>query len=179
MTTQSIVESGMTFGPYRKCECFHIERSECYAAIRKHVKMAEFLLLRGSREVPVMYVVEAKSSAPRPGSQDFDKFIGETREKLINAFALGWASCLKRHQSAEEELPERFRALCLSNLDVRFVLVINGHKDDWLPPLNDALKKALLSIVKCWALSPNSVKVLNDATAQEYGLIRPAPGSGN
>ncbi len=179
MTTQSIVESGMTFGPYRNCEFFHIEKSKRYAAIQKRAKMAEILLLSGSREKPVMYVVEAKSSAPRPGSQDFYKFIGETREKLINAFVFGWASCIMRHQEAEEELPERFRALCQWNVDVKFVLVINGHEIDWLLPLNDALKKALYPIVKCWAKSPNSVIVLNDAMAREYKLIRPAPGGGN
>ena len=102
MTTELIFESGMTFGPYPEGRCFYIEKSSCYAAIREHVKMAEFLLLRTSHGNQVIWVVEAKSSAPRPETQpnpgtkqDFDIFIAEIREKLINAFSLGWASCLE------------------------------------------------------------------------------------
>ena len=180
MTTQPIVESEMTFGPYPEGRCFHVEQSNCYAAIQEHVQMAEFLLLRTSNDSPVIWVVEAKSSTPRPETQpNFDDFIAETRGKLINAFSLGWASCLKRHQEAEAELPERFKTLNLSEVDVKFVLVINGHQERWLPPLQEALGNALRSTVKCWAFSPTAVVVINDALAQEHGLILPAQGGGN
>ncbi len=142
--------------------------------------MAEFLLLRTSNDSPVMWVVEAKSSTPRPETQpNFDDFIAETRGKLINAFSVGWASYLKRHQKAEAELPERFKTLNLSAVDVKFVLVINGHQEGWLPPLQEALGNALRSTVKCWAFSPTAVVVINDALAQEHGLILPAQGGGN
>ena len=180
MTTQSIVESGMTFGPYPEGRCFHIEKSNCYAAIQEHVQMAEFLLLRTSNDRPVIWVVEAKSSTPRPESQpNFDDFIAETRGKLINAFSLGWACCLRRHQQAEAELPEDFKALRLSRVDVKFVLVINGHQEGWLPPLQEALGNALRSTVNCWAFAPTAVVVINDALAQQYGLILPAQEGGN
>lgn len=172
MTTQPIIESGMTFGPYLEGQCFYIEKSAIYAVIQEYVKMAEFLLLRESKGKQVVWIVEAKSSTPRPESQpNFDKFIAEIREKLINAFSLGWASCLKRHQQAEAELPENFKTLNLSQIDVKFVLVIKGHQEAWLPPLQDALKKALDSTVKSWAFAPTSVAVLNDVLAEEYGLI--------
>ena len=180
MSTYLIIESGMTFGPYPEGRCFHIEKSNCYAAIEKHVQMAEFLLLRTNNEKPVIWIVEAKSGAPRPETQpNFEKFIAEIREKLINAFSLGWASCLRRHQQAEAELPEDFKTLNLSQVDVKFVLVINGHKDKWLPPLQDALGIALRSTVKTWAFAPTSVAVINDALAQQHGLIMPAQGAGN
>ena len=179
MTTQPIIESGMTFGPYPEGRCFHIEKSNCYAAIQKHVQMAEFLLLRTSNDSLVIWVVEAKSSTPRPETQpNFDDFIAETREKLINALSLGWACCLKRHPQAEAELPEGFKTLDLSEIDVRFVLVINGHREEWLPPVQDALWRKLRSTVKCWAFAPTSVAVINDALAQQYGLILPAQGGG-
>lgn len=167
----------MTFGPYPKGRCFHIEKSNCYAAIQNHTKMAEFLLLRTRRRIPVIWIVEAKSSTPHPDTQTkFNDFIAEIREKLINAFSLGWASCLKRHQEAEAELPEGFKTLNLSQVDIMFVLVIKGHQKKWLPPLQDELKNALRSTVKCWAFSPTSVAVINDADAQKYGLIPSSPG---
>jgi hypothetical protein len=59
----------------------------------------------------------------------------------------------------------------LSHVDVRFILVINGHKEEWLPPLQDALRAALRSTVKTWSFSPTSVAVLNDVLARQYGLI--------
>jgi hypothetical protein len=178
MTTKPIIESGMTFGPYPDGHCFYIEKSDCYKAIREHVQMAEFLLLPANKgRSPALWIVEAKSSTPRPETQpNFESFIAEIREKLINAFSLGWASCLRRHENAKAELPEAFKALDLSQTDVKFVLVIKGHQEAWLPPLQDALGIALRSTVKTWAFSPTSVAVINDKLAQQYGLILPTQG---
>jgi hypothetical protein len=178
MTTQPIVESGMTFGPYPDGLCFYIEKSNTYADIQQGVQMAEFLLLRvdnGKR--PVLWVVEAKSSTPRPETQpNFDEFIAEIREKLVNAFSLGWASCLKRHQQADAELPAPFKELDLSQAGVRFVLVVNGHKEEWLKDIQDALKIALHSTIKTWCFAPTSVAVINEELARQHGLILPAQG---
>mgnify|MGYP001612030322 CR=1 FL=1 len=140
--------------------------------------MAEFLLLRtGNGRRPTLWIVEAKSSTPRPKTQpNFDNFIAEIREKLINAFSLGWASCLRRHPHAEAELPEAFKMLDLSQTDVKFVLVIKGHREAWLPPLHDALRIALRSTVKSWGFALTSVAVINDALAQKHDLILPEPG---
>ena len=172
MTTQHIVESEMEFGPYPKDRCFYIEKSECYSAVRDHVKMAEFLLLRVTDENSALWVIEAKSSTPRAETKpNFDSFIAEIREKLTNAFSLGWASCLGRHPQAKAELPKDFKTLDLSRADVVFCLVIRGHKEEWLPPLKDALENELRSTVKTWAFSGNSVVVINDSLARENGLI--------
>ena len=142
--------------------------------------MAEFLLLRRNGDNPVIWVVEAKSSSPCLENQpNFDDFIAETREKLINAFSLGWACCLKRHSKAEEELPEEFKELCLPQVDVKFVLVINCHPDEWLSPIKNALENALRSTVKCRAFAPTSAIVINDALARHYELTRPAQEGGN
>ena len=82
---------------------------------------------------------------------------------------LGIAACLQRHPDAH--LPSAFRTLALNTADFGFVLVINGHKKDWLPPLQEALSKALKPIIKTWGLPANSVAVLNHELALEYGLI--------
>jgi hypothetical protein len=117
-------------------------------------------------------VIEAKSSAPQPAPPArFDEFIGEIRNKLVNALSLGIAACLARHPAAQAELPDRFRALDLGTSGFRLVLVINGFQKAWLPPLQDALSKALASTRKLWALGPNAVAVLNDVGAREHGLL--------
>ena len=125
-----------------------------------------------------MLVVEAKKSSPKEDSQpNFDKYIQDIRDKMINSFSIGWALCLQRHPHYEE-LPEPFRLLDLSNTVPRFVLVIKDHKDKWLPPIQQALKKALNRTIKCWAIPPMSVLVFNEALAQKHGLILPRENQG-
>lgn len=174
MSDQLIEESGMTFGPYPSDLCFYIEKSETYRRIRKKIKIAEFLLLRKKPEKTAIWVIEAKSSSPKEENrQNFDAFIAEIREKFVNAFSLGWSCCLGRHLIAEGELPEDFKDLDLARSDVRFILVINGHRDSWLPPLQDALNIAMNSTVRTWAFAPASVAVINDKMARQHGLICP------
>ena len=175
MTINQIVESGMTFGPYPKGHCFFIEKSATYKKIQNNLQIAEFLLLHHSKDgTPVVWVVEAKSSTPRPATQpNFDEFIEEIHEKLMNAFSLGIAICLNRHKSNKRDLPDRFKTLDLSIASVRFVLVVKGHREAWLPPLQEALSKALHSTIKTniWNLLPLSVAVINDELALKHGLI--------
>jgi hypothetical protein len=170
-----IVESGMTFGPYPDGHCFYVEKSATYAAIQEGVQMGEFLLLRREEgKVPSVFVIEAKSSTPRPEIQPrFDEFIAEIREKLTNALGLGLASCLRRHAAAAAELPEPFQHLDLAASSFRLVLIINGHKKEWLPPLQEALAKALHSTSQTWALGANAVAVINEEGARRFGLIAP------
>jgi len=170
MTTQPIIESGMIFGSYSEGHCFHIEKSETYQYIQKGVKIAELLLLHRSN-VPKVLIIEAKSSSPRPETQpNFDEFIKEIRDKLTNALTLYVTTCLKRH-STWQELPTPFQEIDLERIDFCLILVIKGHKKDWLPPLQDELKKVLDSTVKTWKLSPTSVAVINHEVAQEQKLI--------
>ena len=171
--TVSIMESGMTFGPYHDDHVFYIEKSATYRQVQQGVQMAEFLLLRTKEgRPPTVWVVEAKSSTPRPATQpNFDEFIVEIREKLSNALVLGVAACLKRHKAAGAELPDPFKALDLSTLGFRLVLVIKGHKAAWLPPLQEALAKTLHPTVRTWALPPIAVQVINDDMARSLGLI--------
>ncbi len=161
-----IVESGMKFGPYSEDKCFHIEKSKIYEKIQQNVKMAEFLLLRSQK----LWVVEAKSSTPRPETQpNFDTFIEEVCKKLSNALSLGLALCLKRYP--DENVPQTLHELNLAIVEFRLVLVINGHQQDWLPPLQDALRKSLNTTIKIWGLSATAVIVMNDKLAQKYQLI--------
>lgn len=173
MTNTPIDESGMRFGPYPEGQCFYIEKSAAYQAIQKGVKIAEFLLLRTRNgQPPKVWIIEAKSGTPRPETQPgFDEFVAEIREKLSNALSLVLALRLSRHGNVSTGLPASFKVLDLAIADFRFVLVINGHHEDWLPPLQDALSKALHSTVRTWGFSPTSVVVINDTLARTHGLI--------
>lgn len=174
MNTQTFVESNMTFGPYPEGHCFRIEKSEVYTDLQQDIKIAEFILFRPENEekAPAICIVEAKSSTPRPETQpNFDDFITEIRDKFINAFSIGLSCCLKRHKKSDKELPEPFKNLYLSQVEVQFFLIINGHKDEWLPPIKDELHKSLRVMIKTWALSSKSVLVLNNELAKKYKFI--------
>lgn len=178
MITKDFIESDMKFGPYPAGQCFYIEKSACYEKVKEGVKMAEFLLLKQQQQGHVVWVVEAKSSSPRPGTQPaFPEFIDEIRAKLTNGFVMSVAMRLERHPNECAELPEPFKKLDLKTASFRFVLIINGHKDEWLPPLQEKLSLALMPVVKSWDLPPSSVAVLNEIGAQREGLIRPTAGA--
>lgn len=166
MTMESIIESGMTFGPFAKDDCFCIEKSNVYGNIKGGVKISEFLLLKNGK----ILVIEAKSGAPHPGNKtSFDDFINEIREKFINSMSLYLAMRLKRH--SDGELSDTYKKLDLAEITFLFILVINGFEDEWLIPIKDALARALFSTSKTWALQIPSVIVCNEALARKYKLM--------
>jgi hypothetical protein len=170
--SKTINESDMSFGPYEDDDCFEIESSALYRRIKDGVKMVEFALVRRPVGKPVsVWLVEAKKSSPRPETQpDFDHFVDEIRQKLSNGLQTVLAACLERHPEASTELPAGFLALSLKE-KMCLVLVINGHQEAWLVPIQDALRLALQTVIKTFGLEPMSVAVLNDEMARSRGLI--------
>ena len=169
----SITESGMTFGPFPVDHLFYVEKSEIYQKLQDRVKIAEFALLRMDSGQPrSLWIVEAKSSAPQPATiPNFDEFLREICEKLVNAFNITLALSLGRHAEYAGDLPPLFKSLDLSSAGFRLILVINGHQTDWLPPLRDALVKLLRLTLITWDMTPLPVVVLNQELAEQYGLI--------
>ena len=172
MSKISFIESGMTFGPFEDSDFFYIEKSQTYAKIQEHVKMAEFLLLRSSSSKMHVFVIEAKSSSPSPTNEiDFDKFINDIKMKFYNAFTLSLSMIHNRHSQALKELPSNFRSLNPEQIEFRLVLIINGHPIDWLPPIKSSLEFGLIPLIKTWPISGSAVIVLNEELAKEHSLI--------
>jgi hypothetical protein len=178
MTSEAIIESGMSFGPYADGHCFYIEQSHTLREINKKankgegVQIAEFLLLRTKDNQVTVSIVEAKSSSPQRSSQpNFDNYIDEIKAKLINSLALFVAIYLQRHPTGSAELPDHFRQLTLASVHFQLILVIKNSKTEWLPPLQDGLKKALKPTVKIWNLAPTSISVLNEEEARKRALV--------
>jgi len=175
----TITESGMTFGPFADTHCFQIEGSTLHESAQPGIQIAEFLLVRDGQvnSPPQVWIVEAKSSTPDPGSplpgaaETFSAFIEEMRDKLLNALTLGVTACIDRHANSGQVLPNAFKGLPLNQTLFRLVLVVNGHKAEWLPPLQDALTQALRVTSRTWDLGAGSVVVINDALARQRGLV--------
>jgi len=176
MTTEPIIESGMTFGPYPDGHCFYIEKSQALQKIHKNTKkgegiqIAEFLLLETKDNQVTIFIVEAKTTSPRP--ENSNNYIDEIKEKLANSLALFVAIYLQRHPASNLELSDHFRQFELANVKFLLILVIKNSKEDWLIPVKDALQKALKPTVKIWNLAPTSVIVLNEDGARKHGLVQ-------
>ncbi|MDD3040643.1 hypothetical protein [Bacteroides sp.] len=165
-----IQESGMTFGPFANEHCFWIEKSAIYGKIQGGVKIAEFILLQPDQNS--LFVLEAKTSSPNPQNGEsrykFEDYITEIAEKLLNALTLGVTSCLERHIDIKNEVPIGFKNLAYNSLKIILILVIKDHKQEWLSPVNDALKKKLAAAIKTW---PLNIIVLNESLARRNGLL--------
>jgi len=170
MSRMTIFESKMNFGPFECDDVFHVEKSNLYTKLQKGVRIAEFVIRRKIEEGNAFWIVEAKSSSPQPGKENFALFISEVAEKWINTFQLTAAASLSRHGEVND-LPPTFGTFLSPAERLHFVLVMRGHKDEWLPPLSEKLNDTLRSFLKTWHIGPNSIRVLNDARARSEGLI--------
>ena len=164
-----ISESGMDFVPYPEDCVFHMEQSQLYASVRESgVKSVEFMWKKNPM---MLQFVEAKSSSPQPtagNSLRFDDFIGEVADKFLHSLNLYCSAVLGRH-SAVCDLPEAFCGLDADCPAILFLLVINGHRIEWLPPIREALFRKLRSYRAIWGIE---IAVLNHKLAAEKGLIR-------
>lgn len=169
--TAAIHESGMAFGPYGAGQCFYIEKSKLYQGLGQGVQIAEFALLHTGRNGQAIWLVEAKSSSPRPETlPNFDEFIAEITQKMRNTLQVMVAALMGRHPE-DGELSADFKALDLKTIAFKCVLVIKGHEDAWLVPLQDALDKALRPLARTMALGAGAVAVMNEEVAKAFGLI--------
>lgn len=96
------------------------------------------------------------------------EFIVEVSNKLTNALELFISSNLRIANDSKEEANNLIDFNSISEYSIKFRLVINGHKKEWLTNIQDALEKNLRSYSKIWNIE---VKVLNDETARQYKLI--------
>jgi hypothetical protein len=205
MTTEPIIESELTFGPFPEGHCFRIEKSQTYKLIEDGVKTVEFLLLRPNSKAhkTAIWMIEAKKSSPDPKSHGnldkriekmcekltdnmylakqieeicikltpspFDTYIEDICNKFISALALFIAIRLERHSEGDSELSDDLKQIDLANVRFVFVLVINNCEEEWLPPIQEALNKALRPTIKTWNLL--NVLVLNKDMARRKQLI--------
>lgn len=174
MSDITIEESDMVFGPFAEEDLFQVETCEAYKRIvGSGVKVAEFAWRHPARDPAELWVVEAKSSTPRPTPQErFVEFIGEIRDKLLNAWSMVVAAHLGRPGAATDELPANVASLDFSSVQPRFILVIRGHRTEWLPPLQDALARAMNATAGTWGISAPAVTVMNDDIARKRNLIQ-------
>ncbi|MDD3322189.1 MAG: hypothetical protein PHS59_12180 [Paludibacter sp.] len=174
----TIPESGMNFGPFDENDVCQIEKSMLYGDIKDNVQMAEFILKQNKK----LIFIEAKSSSPRQLQIPVEinkankietveypsPYIVEIYNKLNNALNLLLSANLKCTIDENKEILDFVDLIDFNSYKIKFYLVINGHKKEWLSDVQDALQKQLLPQMKIWNID---VKVINDEIAKQYKLI--------
>ncbi|MEQ8187998.1 MAG: hypothetical protein ABRQ39_08515 [Candidatus Eremiobacterota bacterium] len=166
-----IPESGMTFGPFADNNVFYIEKSKIYQELQQRLPIAEFLVLMRDDSI---WIVEAKSSSPNPENKEsekkFDDFITDISDKLIDALTLAVSVIIKRHDNAINEIHQNLQNGIISGNAIKLCLIIKGHKDEWLIPIQDALNQnqQLYRNKKIWRFE---IAVMNDEMARMAKLI--------
>ncbi|SFB08031.1 hypothetical protein [Clostridium frigidicarnis] len=161
-------ESNMTFGDFQDDKIFQVEKSKLHNKIGNGIKVVEFILLNDKNQLSF---IEAKSSSPRPVKENtirFNEYIDEIYEKFIHSFNLYYSAVLNRNNDYGE-IHDNFFQLDNSKVKFRFILVIKGHRIEWLMPLSDALKEKLSYHNTIWK---SDVIVMNDKIAAEYNLVK-------
>lgn len=161
-----ILESGMVFGDYKPEQVFKIEDSKLHHKTGAGVRSVEFILLKKTDKV---FFVEAKSSSPKAdsGMERYQEFLTEITEKFIHSFDMLNAYFLGRYDDGGQ-MGSDIKSITCANSSFIFVLVIRGHKDTWLLPLQEELNRKLRYHASIWK---SRVIVMNDTIAREYNLV--------
>lgn len=156
----------MVLGPFDDTRVFNIEKSKMFNRCNG-IKPVEFVYLKKKY---MLIFVEAKSSSAikRAGNEkNYEKFIQEILQKFEDSFQLYMAGLFKRKPGYEEIGVELLRA-DYTKMNFRFMLIINGHEDTWLPPLQQELSERMKRFRSIWS---SEVIVMNDKMAREYNMI--------
>lgn len=157
-------ESKMRF-EFPDDDLYYIEKSPLHNQV-KDFKTCECIVKFRNK----VTLIEAKSSAPKVKHNDanFDSFISDIMWKFRDSLTF-YNAVLLRHE--EEPVGERLKDIKPQKADYQMILIIHGHKEEWLPPVMDALKSKVCHLLKVWKITDTSVKVLNETIAKEWGLV--------
>ncbi|MFA7056374.1 MAG: hypothetical protein WC155_02280 [Candidatus Cloacimonadales bacterium] len=164
-----ITESGMDFGPFDEDYLYEIERSDLVE--RLNIKKVEFIVYYNK----ALMFLEAKSSSPQSKlnpineQTNFDDYIDEVTRKFANSINLFFSIRLGRYK---DKMGIKLNKITLSQANMKLILVIKNHKEEWLPPVSDALKIKLYGLIRSCNINPCNILIINSAIAKEKGLIK-------
>lgn len=160
----AFIESNMYF-EFPDEDFYYIEKSPLFEQVSGFCS-CECIVKLGDK----VTLIEAKSSTPNPKNEkDFNEFINEIMMKFRDAMSLYNAVSL-RHEN--ELIGQNLRRIDLKTATYQMILIIYGHKEEWLPPVLDALKSKVRYILKVWNVKDTSVMVLNEKYAMNRSIIK-------
>lgn len=150
-------------------DVFRIENDELVKKCSGH-KACECVVLISPR----IAFIEAKASSPNRGKSEdrFNEFIADIKKKFSDSLIL--FTQMRNGKFGEEgrlRIPLNLRTADVPSNDYLIYLIIHGHRIEWLPGLQDALREALREVIKEWNMRDSNVKAINEEIAKELHLI--------
>ena len=167
------IESGMVF--IRTPEgFFNVEKCPTVESIGEGVKICEFFMRKESGAKVKLFLVEAKSSSPKPptiggGTMPWDEYNDDICEKLTNGLLVYLGLKTGRPYSERSELPGAMAADDIADLSIIPCLVLRDHPEWALAPVQDELRMRMNHIVKSFQLE--QPLAINREIAVKYGLV--------
>ncbi|HUW39985.1 MAG TPA: hypothetical protein VMV90_03175 [Rectinemataceae bacterium] len=167
------IESGMVFVRSRD-GFFNVEKSATMGSIGDGVKICEFFSRIERNGKPKLFLVEAKSSSPKPASSGgkpdrWEDYSAGIYEKFINALLIYLGLKTGRKYAVRSELPSAIAEDELGSLAILPCLVLRDHPVEALPPVQDELRMRLDHVVKSFRLEQPIA--INRDMAISYGLV--------
>ena len=141
---------------------FEIETSAFVSQLRGYSKV-EFVCYLTANNQQELRFVEAKTTLDNKSKE-----IGAIAEKFKQSLEVVYALRL-RHNS--EGLPNIYKSINLSEVAIRFYIVVKDIKKENAPHLCNAIKSQLSSCCRCWNIEEKGIKVFNEQTARQHHLI--------
>ena len=163
-----ITESEVIFGPFSKDDVYKIENSLGHKSLGEGIKIIEFTYINNDN----LFFIEAKSSIPRPESDEYEKFWSEILEKFENALLLQFMGCVGRNAMVRDELPSNHRKIKCEEIFIHLRLVIPKIPSKHLPPITDFFRKKAHRICKLLGIKLEHVAVFNECLAINAGLVK-------
>ncbi len=159
---KTMAESGLEF-EFEDSNCLDLEKCDTYVDIKsKSIKMCEFVFIKNGSII----FLEAKSSFSRPeNAENFEKNISDIVSKMHNAVSLFSGISLKRPYSKPTTLPKNL--ILNGGESVYCILIVTGFEDEWLIPIQDALRIKLSALSKTFSIA--NVLAINEKTAISRG----------
>jgi hypothetical protein len=165
MSIVVVQESGMDF-PLDDTKTFFIEKSTFVNKLNGF-QLCEYVTIDNNSRVNM---VEAKTSFAKPtNTQDFEEDIQEIVDKYSDSLQI-FNALLLRHPL--ESSVAQMTGVNLRNADYLLVFVVKSLPLDGLPPIMNALKSRMKSVLKLWNIPDTFVKVFNEDKARAFGIIR-------
>lgn len=143
-------ESGLMF-TLDQDRAYLPERESFYQSLsaKASIKICDIICLNLIDE---LLVIEVKSSSPR----EHHRFVQEIKQKFVDTLLLYIGAVLKRKNTQSDTLPMALQESALRQ-KIRLVLIINGHKREWLSPLRDNLRQECRALEKVFSLEETQV----------------------
>lgn len=137
----------------------------------KHVQACDFVTLYQKRNNKILLFIEAKSSAPYQ-KEDLATYLSNIYQQFWHSIFFYISLVHKRRGPADQglDMPDYLQQTQRLKSAVMCVLVVRGHRNEWLQPLQEALRLKMLGLRKSFFLQ--DIIVTNEQGAKKYGLVK-------